>query len=189
MIDPIMHTVTRGHLIDELEDTVEMQRNRVILFAGPNGSVASVLKYMLAYWIGQSEASIPPDPNVPEALRGYKLWEVSIEHFRNFSRRRRIALDRLLEYLKEEAVHRRAILLLTGFENIRRERSVWARIRDVLSFSDGACIICSHVYADGIKPSDRELTLESSNMIPVHAEGVICAAFRWVGLEFDHCCS
>lgn len=170
MIDPIMHTVTRGHLIDELEDIVGMQRNRVVLFAGPNGSVVSVLKYMLAYWIGQSEASIPPDPNVPEVLRGYKLWEVSIEHFRNFSRRRRIALDRLLEYLKEEAVHRRAILLLTGFENIRRESSVWARIRDVLSFSDGACIICSHVYADGIKPPDRELTLGSSNMIPVHAE-------------------
>jgi hypothetical protein len=145
------------------------QNNRVVLFAGANGSVADVFKYMLAYWIGQSKASIPENPHIPEQLRGYELWEISIDYFRNFSRRRRIAFEVLLEYLKDESVQRRAIVLLTGFESIRRDSSVWRRVRDMLANPRGACIICSHIY-EGAKPLDHDLTLGSSNMIPVHAE-------------------
>jgi hypothetical protein len=168
-IDPYMHSVTQGHLMGVLEHIMSTQNNRVVLFAGANGSVADVFKYMLAYWIGQSKASIPENPHIPEQLRGYELWEISIDYFRNFSRRRRIAFEVLLEYLKDESVQRRAIVLLTGFESIRRDSSVWRRVRDMLANPRGACIICSHIY-EGAKPLDHDLTLGSSNMIPVHAE-------------------
>ncbi|HEU5381004.1 MAG TPA: hypothetical protein VFV38_36740 [Ktedonobacteraceae bacterium] len=169
MIDPYMHSVTLNHLIGELQRIMSTQSNHVILFAGANGSVADVLKYILAYWIGQTEASIPGHPHIPEQLREYKLWEVSLDHFRTLARRRHLSLDTLLEYLKEEAVRRRAILLLTGFENIRRESSVWQKVREALFYPRGACIICVHVY-DDIRPSDQELTLGVSTMIPVNAE-------------------
>jgi hypothetical protein len=121
---------------------------------------------MLAYWIGQTESSIPKNPYIPEQLRGYELWEVSLEYFRSFSRRRRISLDILLDYLKREAARRRAILLLTGFENIRRESSIGRRVQEALIDPKGACIICLHIY-DDVRPSDRELTLGISTMTPV----------------------
>jgi hypothetical protein len=171
LIDPYMHGITMGHLMGELQRILTMQRNHLILFAGANGTIANILSYMLAYWIGQAEAAIPENPYIPSQLRGYELWEVSLEYFRNFSRRRRISLDSVLEYLKKEAARRRAILLLTGFESIRRESAIGKIIQDALFDPKGACIVCLHIY-DDVRPSDRELTLGVSTMIPVQPEPI-----------------
>ena len=168
-IDSAMHSVTGNSLIGALVQTRTIQSDCIVLFAGANGSEIDVIKYLLAYWIGLAESSIPGNPNIPDQLSGYQLWEVSMNRFRDLSRRRRLSLDALLEYIKGEAVRHKAILLLTDFENVRRDSDVGRRIREQLSYPDGACIICCHRY-DDVRPSDLDLTLGLKNVLPVDAQ-------------------
>ena len=170
-INPNMHSVTRDSLAAALNSILTLQRDCVVMFAGPNGSAIDFIEYLLAYWIGQTESPLAGQPRTLDLLSGYELWKVSLTRFLDLVRRRRLPIDLLLNYLKQEAGQHKAILLLTDLESVPYDGLATGKIRKQLSQPDDACIIGVYKYSS-VKRSEEEWKFGLDNAIPVSAENM-----------------